>query len=59
MPLICFPGRLPLLIFSVALLVALGPLCWVQDFLTLPAYDILIATEFGPTFGAPGGRSKL
>jgi hypothetical protein len=30
-----------------------------QDFLTLPALDILIATEFGPTYGAPGGRSKL
>jgi hypothetical protein len=34
-----------------------------QDFLTLPAYDILVATEFGPTWGAPqqaaSARSRL
>lgn len=34
-----------------------------QDFLTLPAYEILVATEFGPTWGAPqpaqGARSRM
>lgn len=36
-----------------------------QDFLTLPAYDILVATEYGPTYGAPkaggatGTRSRM
>ncbi|KAL4427703.1 hypothetical protein ABPG75_001792 [Micractinium tetrahymenae] len=33
-----------------------------QDFLTLPAYDILVAEEFGPTFGAGasgGVRSRM
>lgn len=38
------------------------PLLSLQDFLTLPAYDILVAEEFGPTFGAGasgGTRSRL
>ena len=28
-----------------------------QNFLTLKAYDILVATEFGPTWGAPAAQA--
>ena len=30
-----------------------------QDFLTLPAYDILLALEWGPGAGASGPAAKL